>query len=101
MMMNLRSCLTGISTGDQAIFVRRELFEQLGAYPEIKLMEDIELSKKLKAIGKPACIKQPVITSSRKWEQNGIARTVLLMWRLRLQYFFGASPDKLHAQYYR
>ncbi|MDH5711454.1 MAG: TIGR04283 family arsenosugar biosynthesis glycosyltransferase [Gammaproteobacteria bacterium] len=100
-MMNWRSCVTGIATGDQAIFVKRELFEQQGAYPEIKLMEDIELSKTLKAIGKPACIKQPVITSSRKWEQNGIIKTVLLMWRLRLQYFLGVSPDNLHVQYYR
>jgi hypothetical protein len=64
-------------------------------------MEDIELSKKLKSISKPACIKQRVITSSRKWEQNGIVRTTLLMWRLRLQYFFGVSADKLHSKYYR
>ena len=99
-MMNWRSCLTGIATGDQVIFVRRMLFEQVGAYSEIKLMEDIELSKKLKVVGKPVCIKQRVTTSSRKWEKNGIVRTVLLMWRLRLLYFFGVSPDKLFSQYY-
>ena len=100
-MMNWRSCLTGIATGDQVIFVRRTLFEQVDGYPEIKLMEDVALSKKLKAVGKSACIKQRVITSSRKWEENGIVRTVLLMWRLRLQYFLGVSADKLHSQYYR
>jgi len=100
-MMNWRSCLTGIATGDQVIFVRRTLFEQVGGYPEIKLMEDIELSKKLKLFGKPVCIKQRVTTSSRKWEKNGIVRTMLLMWRLRLLYFFGVSPNKLHARYYQ
>ena len=100
-MMNWRSCLTGIATGDQVIFVRREAFNQVGAYPEIKLMEDISLSKKLKAVGKPACIKQCVTTSSRKWESKGIVKTVLLMWRLRLQYFLGTSADKLHSQYYQ
>ena len=100
-MMNWRSSVTGIATGDQAIFVRREAFEQAGAYPEIKLMEDIELSKKLKKSGKPACIKQPVTTSSRKWEQNGVLKTVLLMWQLRLLHFLGVSPDKLFSRYYR
>lgn len=100
-MMNWRSCLTGIATGDQVIFVRRVLFEQTGGYPEIKLMEDIELSKQLKPFGKPACINTRVTTSSRKWEESGIIRTVLLMWRLRLLYFFGTSPDKLFSQYYR
>ena len=100
-MMNWRSCLTGIATGDQVIFVQRAVFGQVGSYPEIKLMEDIELSKRLKSFGKPACIKSRVITSSRKWEKNGIVKTVLLMWRLRLLHFFGVSADKLHAQYYR
>lgn len=100
-MMNWRSCLTGIATGDQVIFVRRNVFMQTGGYPEIKLMEDIELSKKLKAFSKPACIKNPVTTSSRRWEQNGIVKTTLLMWQLRLLYFLGVSPDKLFTRYYR
>lgn len=100
-MMNWRSCLTAIATGDQVIFIRRALFWQVGGYPEIKLMEDIELSKKLKHFERPACIKKRVLTSSRKWEKNGILRTQLLMWKLRLLYFFGASPDKLYSQYYR
>ena len=100
-MMNWRSRLTGIATGDQVIFVRRAVFQQAGSYPEIKLMEDIELSNKLKSFGKPACIKTRVITSSRKWEKNGIVRTTLLMWQLRLLHFFGVSPDKLYSRYYR
>ncbi len=100
-MMNWRSCLTGIATGDQVIFVRRNVFMQAGGYPEIKLMEDIELSKKLKKFSKPACIKNAVITSSRRWEKNGIVKTTLLMWQLRLLYFLGVSPDKLFTRYYR
>ena len=100
-MMNWRSCLTGIATGDQVIFVQTEMFKKVGGYPEIKLMEDIELSKCLKRLKKPACINQAVITSSRKWEKNGILITVLLMWRIRILYFFGVSPDKLFSQYYR
>lgn len=100
-MMNWRSCVTGIATGDQVIFVRDMQFEQAGGYPDIKLMEDIELSKKLKSFDKPACIKQRVITSSRRWEKNGILRTVLLMWRLRLLHFFGVSPEKLFTLYSR
>ena len=100
-MINLRSCITGVATGDQAIFVKRSIFEQSGAYPEIKLMEDIALSKQLKSHGKPACINERVITSSRKWEDNGIVKTVLLMWRLRLLYFLGVSPEKLSSLYYR
>lgn len=100
-MMNWRSCVTGIATGDQVIFVRRAVFGQAGTYPEIKLMEDIELSKRLKRFGKPVCIKQRVTTSSRKWEKNGIVKTVLLMWQLRLLYFFGVSADKLFSLYYR
>lgn len=100
-MMNWRSCLTGIATGDQVIFVRRKVFLQAGGYPEIKLMEDIELSKKLKAFSKPACIKTPVTTSSRRWEKNGIAKTTLLMWQLRLLHFLGVPPEKLHSRYNR
>lgn len=100
-MMNWRSCLTGIATGDQVIFVRRNVFLQAGGYPEIKLMEDIELSKKLKAFSKPACIKNPVTTSSRRWDKNGIVKTTLLMWQLRLLYFLGVPPDKLFTRYYR
>lgn len=100
-MMNRRSRLTGIATGDQGIFVRREMFEAVGGIPAIALMEDIALSKQLKKQGKPACLRTTVLTSARRWQQHGIARTILLMWWLRLAYFFGADPDALAARYYR
>jgi rSAM/selenodomain-associated transferase 2 len=99
-MMNWRSCLSGMATGDQAIFVRREVFEQLDGYADIPLMEDLDLSRRLKKIARPACIDTPVITSSRRWEQNGILRTVLLMWSLRLAWFLGVSPQLLRRIYY-
>ena len=99
-LMNLRSCLTGIATGDQGIFVRRAVFFDVGGYPEQPLMEEIALSKQLKQLSKPLCIKTPLITSSRRWESHGILRTVLLMWRLRLLYALGADPARL-ARLYR
>ncbi len=98
-LMNLRSCVTSIATGDQAIFIEGNLFEQVGGFPEIALMEDIEISRRLKKIARPVCIKQKVITSSRRWENNGVVATVLLMWKLRLYYFFGVSPEKLKQLY--
>ena len=99
-MMNRRSRLTGICTGDQALFVRRELFNRLGGYAAIPLMEDIELSKRLKRISPPACIRQPLTTSSRRWQTQGVLRTIVLMWWLRLQYWAGVSPAKLVKKYY-
>jgi rSAM/selenodomain-associated transferase 2 len=99
-MMNLRSCLTGIATGDQALFVRRTLFESVGGYPEVALMEDIALCKLLKKHGRPVCLHRPVVTSSRRWENRGVLRTVLLMWGLRLAYFLGVSPQRLARLYY-
>ena len=98
-LMNLRSRLTGIATGDQAMFVRRDLFERLGGFADLPLMEDIELSKRLKKLGPPACVNLPVVTSARRWQQHGVWRTVLLMWRLRLAYFLGASPSALALRY--
>lgn len=100
-MMNWRSRLTGIATGDQAIFVARQAFQAIGGYPEIALMEDIALSGRLKKLGKPCCLKSRVTTSARRWLQYGILRTILLMWRLRLAYFFGADPNYLAKRYYR
>lgn len=100
-MMNWRSRLSGIATGDQAIFVKRELFEQLGGYPDQPLMEDIELCKRLKAIGKPACLNSKVITSPRRWQQYGTWRTILLMWRLRFDYWCGVSADNIKQRYYK
>lgn len=99
-LMNRRSRLTGICTGDQAIFIRQGLFRAVGGFPEIPLMEDIAFSKALQPQSRPACITMPVITSSRRWEQHGILRTILLMWWLRLRYFCGADPQQL-AEIYR
>jgi rSAM/selenodomain-associated transferase 2 len=99
-LMNLRSCLTGIATGDQGIFVVRRLFEALGGFPDIPLMEDIALSKALRRLARPACLKPPLVTSSRRWERDGILRTVLLMWRLRMAYALGADPRDLAGRYY-
>lgn len=98
-MMNLRSCITGIATGDQAIFVSHESIEIVGAYPRLPLMEDIVFSKRLRELGRPACIRQQVVTSSRRWEDKGILRTMLLMWRLRLLFFLGVPADRLARQY--
>jgi rSAM/selenodomain-associated transferase 2/rSAM/selenodomain-associated transferase 1 len=101
-MMNLRSRVTGIATGDQAIFVERSLFEQLGGYPPIPLMEDVQLCKTLKhTAGRPVCMPERVQSSSRRWEKHGVVKTILLMWWLRLAYFLGARPEDLHAQYYQ
>lgn len=98
--MNLRSRVTGIATGDQAIFVERALFVRVGGFPELALMEDIALSRMLKRHGPPLCLRARVVTSSRRWESRGILPTVLLMWRLRLAYFFGADPQRLVRRYY-
>ncbi len=98
-LMNLRSRLTGIATGDQGIFVRRELFQAVDGFAEIPLMEDIDLSKRLKRLAPPCCSTQRLITSSRRWEDRGILRTVLLMWYLRLAYFLGRSPERLAGIY--
>jgi rSAM/selenodomain-associated transferase 2 len=99
--MNLRSRMTGIATGDQGIFVTRAAFERVGGYPEISLMEDIALSKALRRLGKPACLPTRLVTSSRRWEEHGVLRTILLMWRLRLSYALGADPDRLARLYGR
>lgn len=99
-LMNLRSRLTGIATGDQTIFVARRAFFKVGGYPEIALMEDIALSKRLKALGPPLCLRAKVTSSGRRWETFGVWRTIVLMWSLRLGYFFGADPTVL-AQLYR
>ncbi len=98
-MMNWRSRLTGIATGDQAIFVRRDVFEQLRGFPEQPLMEDIEMSKRLKALSRPACIAACVLTSGRRWETRGVWRTIVLMWRLRWAYWRGADAAKLAGRY--
>jgi rSAM/selenodomain-associated transferase 2 len=98
-MMNLRSRITAVATGDQAIFVKRDVFLAAGCFPDIPLMEDIALSKKLKRIGRPLCLNERAITSGRRWETRGVLRTILLMWWLRLLYFFGVNPAALARWY--
>ena len=99
-MMNLRSRLTGIATGDQAIFVRCDVFRLLGGYARIELMEDIELCTRLKWLGPPARLSAVVVTSSRRWEMQGVVRTIVRMWTLRALYALGVSPRRL-ARWYR
>jgi len=105
-MINWRSRLSGIATGDQAIFISQSLFERIGNYPNQALMEDIELckqlkGKQLKGMAKPACLKSKVITSARRWQQHGTWRTIILMWHLRFDYWRGVSADNIKARYYK
>jgi hypothetical protein len=97
--MNLRSRWTGIATGDQALFVCHDLFRSTGGFPDIPLMEDIAMSRRLLRHGRPACLHERVITSARRWERYGVLRTILLMWRLRVAYFLGADPAWLALKY--
>ena len=98
-LMNTRSRLTGVATGDQAIFVRRDLFERVGGFPDQPLMEDIELSRRLRACAPPACLRERVVTSGRRWESRGVLRTIVLMWRLRWRYWRGAAAGELARAY--
>ncbi|MBM4127815.1 MAG: glycosyltransferase [Nitrospira sp.] len=97
--MNYRSRLTGIATGDQALFVRRQIFDQLGGFAEIPLMEDIDFTRRLKQAGRIAALTNTVTTSFRRWETQGPLRTILLMWTLRFLYWTGVSPQRLHRFY--
>jgi rSAM/selenodomain-associated transferase 2 len=98
-MMNLRSWLTGIATGDQAMFMTRAAFAAAGGFPDIPLMEDIVLSRRLKRIGRPACLAARATTSGRRWDRHGVLRTIVMMWRLRLAFFLGAEPARLARRY--
>jgi rSAM/selenodomain-associated transferase 2 len=98
-MINWRSRLTGIATGDQAIFMTREAFQAVGGFPELPLMEDIAISRRLKRLSRPFCIGTPVVTSGRRWETNGVVSTILLMWRIRLAYYLGVAPELLAKLY--
>jgi rSAM/selenodomain-associated transferase 2 len=100
-MINWRSRLTGIATGDQAIFVSREAFWSIGGFPDLPLMEDIALSQMLKRLCRPACIAAPAVTSGRRWDHHGLWHTIVLMWRLRLAYYLGAAPARLALAYGR
>ena len=98
-MMNLRSRLSAIATGDQALFMRRDFYVEAGGFPPLALMEDIAFCKRARRLARPACLRERVITSARRWEKNGVWRTILLMWRLRLAYFLGADPEALALRY--
>ena len=98
-LMNQRSRLSAIATGDQAIFVSRQLFNRVGGFPEIDLMEDINICANLKKIKRPVCLKQKVRCSSRRWEKNGITKTILKMWMLRLRFALGEKPERLAREY--
>ena len=98
--MNQRSFLTGVCTGDQGIFVSRRLLEAVGGMPDQPLMEDVELSKRLRRLKRPTRMRERLVASSRRWEREGAVSTTLLRWSIRLRYFLGASPDDLHASYY-
>jgi rSAM/selenodomain-associated transferase 2 len=98
-MMNLRSRLSGIATGDQAMFMQRRAFDQIDGFPDQALMEDIEGSRRLKALGRPACLRQKVTTSGRRWETRGVWRTIVLMWWLRWRYWRGEAPEQLARAY--
>ncbi len=100
-LMNSRSRVTGIATGDQGLFVTRELFTAVGGFPNVALMEDVALSRALKSNGRPLCLRERIIVSARRWERHGVLRTILLMWRLRLAYYFGADPARLALRYAR
>ena len=97
--MNLRSRLTGIATGDQALFIRRSTFLDIGGFAPIKLMEDIEISRRLRKVSAPACLREKVSTSGRRWERHGVWRTIMLMWHLRYLYWRGVAPDELAQRY--
>jgi rSAM/selenodomain-associated transferase 2 len=98
-MMNWRSRISGIATGDQGIFIHRKLFQQVGGFPQQPLMEDVEISRRLKRLARPVCLQGPLVTSSRRWESKGIIRTVLLMWMLRFAYWAGVNPKHLARLY--
>ena len=98
-MMNLRSRLTGICTGDQCLFATPALFEKVGGFPPLPLMEDVEFSRRARRLAWPIAVRDRAVTSGRRWERHGVVKTVLLMWRLRLAYFLGADPARLAAAY--
>jgi rSAM/selenodomain-associated transferase 2 len=100
-MMNWRSRVSSIATGDQGLFMRRTVFETLGGFAPIALMEDIEICRRMKRIDSPSCLREPLVTSGRRWDEHGALHTIALMWVMRWRYWWGASPDALRRRYYR
>lgn len=99
-LMNWRSTATRVATGDQCLFVSSDTFERVGGFGDLRLMEDVAISKRLRELNEPSIIKIPVQTSTRRWEKHGVVKTILLMWLLRAAYFLGVSPERLHRLYY-
>lgn len=99
LLMNLRSRLTGIATGDQAMFMTRDAFDMVGGFPDLPLMEDIAIAQRLKRLSRPLCLRACAVTSGRRWDERGLWRTIVLMWRLRLAFFLGAEPARLAREY--
>jgi rSAM/selenodomain-associated transferase 2 len=97
--INTRSRLTSVATGDQCIFVRKSVFDDVGGFDDMPLMEDVAICKKLRKVSKPACVEKTVTTSSRRWDEKGTIKTVFLMWKLRFYYWCGVSPDRLAKMY--
>ena len=97
--INQRSRLTSVATGDQCIFVRKKIFDEIGGYTDLALMEDVDLCKRLRAKSKPINLKKTVTTSSRRWEQFGMFKTIFLMWKLRFYFWCGVNPDRLARLY--
>ena len=100
-LMNMRSRLTSICTGDQGMFFQQNILKEIGGFPDQPLMEDVEVSKRLRKLAKPFCSTSRLGSSTRKWEADGVLRTVFRMWRFRIRYYFGASPDALYSEYYQ
>jgi hypothetical protein len=98
-MINLRSRISRTGTGDQAIFVRREVFDRLGGFPDLELCEDLDFTRRMKRAGAVACLRSRVITSSRRWERDGVVRTVTRMWAIRGLYLLGVSTTRLRRHY--
>ncbi len=98
-MINYRSSISGISTGDQSLFIHKQLFDRVGGFSDIEIMEDIDMTRKLKKISRPVIAKKYLMTSSRRWQSRGVLRTIFLMWKLRLYYFLGVDPKKLAKLY--
>lgn len=99
-MINLRSELTKVVTGDQVLFVKQDVFDEISGFPDIALMEDVAITKKLRTLTKPYRVKTPVVSSSRRWKKKGMLKTILLMWYLRLAFVLGVHPDRLFKKYY-
>ena len=100
-MIGARAGATRAFTGDQAIFVRSGSFRSLGGYPEIPLMEDVDLSRRMRKAGRTVLLPLRVETSGRRWEAWGPLRTVLFMWRLRIGYLLGWTPSRCADAYRR